>query len=834
MDEVVDSVTAKEQGKLVRFDVSALDALSAIEQRALLVFDNEFEILHHNFFTEKLFGLHQEQLLQTGLLQLVPEIREIDFEKLPKGFMQLPMVEFNSKINHPRRGKENVLWKLFSTKCEPAEIGIYLLVGLQTEKKLPQPLPEAQPRTKKEQNWFHISQEIMGYAKNKPTTPEESMDIARRYYESIIAVIPLNVWWVDRSGIIMGCNDAVAKAMGLPHRSDSLGLTYHDLARIAHWKEGAAEKFCRDDQEVFATGIAKNNVEEPPLPNPEGGFFYYLTQRVPLYDDEGNVVGVMGISIDISQRKKAEEALQLAKERAEVANQAKSEFLASMSHDLRTPLNAILGLSEILEGTQLNKEQKNYVQGISEAGTSLLRLIEDILNFSKFEAGKVKLNMECFNVKKLLNGVIELISHQIKQKDVKLVASFSQSAPAEVVGDPHCIRRVLINLLGNAVKFTDEGYILVGVEFVEQTDETVTLQFTVEDSGIGIPRDRLDYVFERFNRVDPSYKGKYKGTGLGLTIVRQLVEAMNGQISVNSQVGKGSTFWCTVPFKLPEDQKLISLRQFNQFETRLMVVSEDKAYCESLFKRLRRSDHVQVSGEECLNVLSDSTARSNAIGTILINDDIGQAKALEIAREIRSFPYYNNILLTFLVDADDDSTQENIHKEALGIYFTKPISANDLIHHIEAELQKWQAGQCKKLERVKAVKAKVLLVEDDKLSQTVASAMLEDIGCSVDIVGCGSEAMSKLNNHYDIILMDIGLPDDDGISLTKKIRGLEARSRFTPIVALTAHVTDTERRECLEGGMNGFLKKPIAKNELLLTIADILLSRPNTIDRVIE
>ena len=360
----------------------------------------------------------------------------------------------------------------------------------------------------------------------------------KNYYESILALMPGHVYWQDKNNVFLGCNDAQAKSAALKSRKEIVGKTNYDMI----WRDQAGELDCINNQ-VIKEGKAYV-VEEHA--NMALGPAIFLTEKVPLRNEKQQIIGTLGISFDITERKKQEEELRLAKEKAEVANQAKSNFLAMVSHELRTPLNVMLGLSQILKNQIDLPSQKNLLDTILHSGESLIAIINDILDFSKLEAGKLSINKAAFNLKKLIDEIMFGVHAQITHKDIFLTAHIDSKISQWLFADKFRLRQVLVNLLSNAVKFTPQGRITLDIKCLSMKENHADLKITVTDTGIGIPEDRLVDIFDRFTQINSDYSRPYTGMGLGLAISRQLVEVMGGEMGVVSEEKKGSVFWFTL------------------------------------------------------------------------------------------------------------------------------------------------------------------------------------------------------------------------------------------------------------------------------------------------
>lgn len=377
-----------------------------------------------------------------------------------------------------------------------------------------------------------------------------STDITSNKYnehtlENIISLLPGNIFWKSRDGKFLGCNNNVAKILKLQYPSDIIGKTNYDLFDAA-----------MADQATEADNVVMQNnreyvLEETGL-NDKGELTEYLTRKVPLLDKNNNVVGLLGVSLDISDRKKIEQELKRAKERAEVANKAKTEFILNMEHDLRTPSSGIYGLSKILADTASNKNLKEQLKLIASASGELLDILNDILRFHQIESGNLPILDKKFNPQHLIEKIIRLESAAAKEKNISLVCDCSRDIPVEVIGDEYRTHRILLNLISNAIKFTHRGGVSVLVKELKIIKpRTIILCFTIKDTGIGIPKEKSNMIYEKFSKLTLSNTGHYKGLGLGLHIVKQFVDELDGDIEVTSEVGKGSVFTCTLPFKLP-------------------------------------------------------------------------------------------------------------------------------------------------------------------------------------------------------------------------------------------------------------------------------------------
>ncbi len=376
------------------------------------------------------------------------------------------------------------------------------------------------------------------------------------YYEDIINCMPGNVYWLDVKGDAVGCNKNVLNMFGFSSINDFRGLTFDEMGQIGQWTEEATHKFKTDTLSVIYSGKPILNTEEPPIPHSNGHFIYFLTSRVPLFDRRGKVNGVVGISIDITERKLIEQALVAAKESAEIASNAKSEFISNMSHDIRTPLSGVIGVAELLKEMGSSNLDREYGQMIYLASRQLLELLNSVLDVVSVDQIKEDdIYLETINLKELLNQLFHLMEVSTKAKNIQLLFEIDPTIPEYVKTDKLKIKRILQNLLGNAIKFTQSGYVKLKVNSYLLDQQTANIKFTIIDTGIGIPKSQHEQIFERFYRASPSHEGKYTGHGVGLFIVKKFVNLLGGEIQIESEVNKGSTFSFTLNMNIGNERE---------------------------------------------------------------------------------------------------------------------------------------------------------------------------------------------------------------------------------------------------------------------------------------
>ena len=387
---------------------------------------------------------------------------------------------------------------------------------------------------------------------NKEKTIENIIESAVHYYEAIINCMPGNVYWLNSEGVAVGCNKNVLKMFGLKFPYEFNGLSFEEMGALGRWTAEATQSFKKDTFEVFKTGKAKLNVEEPPIPDADGNYIYFLTSRVPLFDSNGVVVAVVGISVDITERKNTEAQLIAITKKAEIANKSKSEFLQNMRHDFRTPFAGILGMANLLYEEEEISEKKAKLNDIIQASRALLDQLNEITDFITLEDGGLSVLEKQFDLHAVVKEVIDSLLPSAKEKQLEFMFSIDNNAPRYIIGDRVRTHRILTNLLANSIKFTKLGHVLLKVELAKKENNLSIIKFIVEDTGIGISDADRDIIFEKFSRLNPSYHGVYPGKGLGLRIVKQFLDELGGEIhQPKSKLNKGSTFIVLIPYKQP-------------------------------------------------------------------------------------------------------------------------------------------------------------------------------------------------------------------------------------------------------------------------------------------
>ncbi len=641
-----------------------------------------------------------------------------------------------------------------------------------------------------------------------------------RLLATIVEQLSEAIWTLDRAGNVTSWN-AGASAMFGYYPEEALGKPLAVSQAPAAEEEERMRRLLAGERFVYdVKAMTKNQV-----------LIDIQVAVAPLLNEANECVGTIGVARDVTQNKRNEEALREARATAESASQAKSSFLARMSHEIRTPMNGVLGMTELLLETELTSVQRRYAETVQSSGNNLLAIINNILDFSKIEAGKLELEHVDMDVRKVVEDIVDLLAGRANAKKLELACDLPSDLNTYVRGDPLRLGQVLINLTGNAIKFTSKGGVIIAVSSSGETETHTTLRFDVTDTGLGIAEDAQARIFEEFSQADDSTTREYGGSGLGLAISRQLVDMMGGSIHVESQADVGSTFWFTCKFEKhsghssTEDHNEL----FGALTGRHALVVESTAVSHGILHSLLTgwgmNTRVVTTSREAMGLLVQARTAGTPFDLAVIDLGLSSNDSIEFARAVRAEPAIAETRLVMLSPVGSLAYLNEAQRVGINTCLVKPIRHSDLYENLvklfadAAEAPEQHQNIPVDSADAAAPKAlyKLLLVEDNVINQTVAVTMLRKIkGFNVVIANNGREALETLSKGtFDLILMDCHMPGMDGFEATRTIRRQEAGTGVhLPIVALTANAMEMDRQACLEAGMDDHLSKPFSRIQL--------------------
>ncbi len=629
---------------------------------------------------------------------------------------------------------------------------------------------------------------------------------------------------MDTSGVIIDWNKEAERIFGWP-RVDAIGRSFAETVVPEKLRESYQQRL----EALQTSGEIPflNKQLEVPVVHRDGQEFLVETSISPVRI--GSSLRLYAFARDVSERNRLSKELADARDQAVEASRLKSEFLANMSHEIRTPLNAIIGMSDLILRRQLSDELRDYAVTIHDSGEVLLTIVNDILDYSKIEAGKLSLEMTDIDAVSLVEGTAELAAGRAREKGLSLSTFIAGDIPPVLRGDPGRIRQVLLNFITNSIKFTEAGEVIVRATLDGAENDNVVLRFSVTDTGIGIAEDVLFRMFEPFTQADGSVTRKYGGTGLGLSISKRLVEMMGGQIGAESDVGQGSRFWFSVPLERPPKRAQVSPSRLVFHDVRLLVVDGPpgaseiiEAYAASWGISCEKASN----GEEALHVLRREAAANAAYDLGIVDFELTYSDALALAQSARRYADLANTKLILVSSFDDREMVAEALKAGYAAYLTKPVRQSRLydciVSVLTRESEKEPAAEAPAQIRNEEQSPPpdpdklVLVVEDNAVNQKVALLQLAELGYVAHAVGNGFEALDALaRTDYALLFMDCQMPEMDGFETTRRIRTNEARTgRHVPIIAMTAHAMSEDRYKCLSAGMDDYVSKPVTRRKL--------------------
>lgn len=664
---------------------------------------------------------------------------------------------------------------------------------------------------------------------------EEQLAFERDLLRALLDNVPDRIYFKDTESRFLQCSMAMVKRLGLKEPAEAVGKTDFDF----HPAEQAREFFA-DEQKILLTGTPIINKIERQVAI-DGSDIWASVTKVPLRNRAGFITGIVGISRDITEIKRAERELQQARDAALESTRLKSQFLAAMSHEIRTPMNGVVGMIELLLDTELAPQQREFAETVHSSAYALLHIINDILDFSKIEAGKLTLETTDFDLREIVERSAELLAHRAQAKSLEVVSWMTPDVASQLRGDPVRIQQILVNLIGNAVKFTEHGEVVLRVLKESETDTHVAVKFSVEDSGIGIAAEAQSKIFQAFTQADGSTTRKYGGTGLGLSISRQLVELMGGKLELRSALGEGSTFWFTVTLEKQPGVVARVATGSRLAGARLLVVTEN-AHLRHAFASMVTYLGMSCAGvrstDEALHALRDAAASVTPFDGSILDIKLAGSDGLTLAQNIKAESDISGTKLILLTPLGQRLDAEIMRLAGLSGSLLKPVRLSRLeecllrvLTNDTSPISLPSPSETAFLHRSKVPPGetrplRILLVEDNSVNQRVALLQLKKLGYKPDTVLNGEQAVAAVQSHnYDLVLMDCHMPVMDGYTATHRIRDWEQQTNRPRlrILAMTADAGMGDAEHCFAAGMDDFISKPVHLPEL-----NAALERVNT------
>jgi PAS domain S-box-containing protein len=654
---------------------------------------------------------------------------------------------------------------------------------------------------------------------------EKDLENSEALYHSLVESLPLNVFRKDLAGRFTFGNTMFCEDLGKP-LDQVIGKTDLDF-----YPSEQAEKFRRDDQRVVQSRGVLEDVEQHL--KPDGGMLYVQVLKSPVFDSGGEVVGTQGMFWDVTARKLGEQALQQSREAAVQANRAKSEFLAMMSHEIRTPMNGILGMTELVLDTPLTPEQREHLVIVKGCADGLLTILNDILDFSKIEAGKLDLEAVGFSLRDSLGDALTALALRAEQKGLELACPVAADVPDRLVGDPVRLRQIVVNLVGNAIKFTERGEVVVSVSLAACGLAAIELHFAVRDTGIGIPADKQGLLFQAFSQTDSSTTRRYGGTGLGLAISARLVALMGGRIWLESEAGRGSTFHFTARFAVQEGPVAEPVAAEETVLRRLRVLAVDdnptnRRLLEEVLGKWQMAPTVVDSGPAALAALEKNRQDGEPYALVLIDACMPEMDGFTLAERIQQDAGAGAPPVVMLTSSGLAAPAGSGRSPQFAARLTKPIREAELKKALLLALGRRPVPAVPSRQEAPARRGeraglRILLAEDNPVNQKLALRLLEKAGHAVVVVVTGREALAAVEREpFDLVLMDVQMPEMDGLEATAALRRREGAARRLPIIAMTACALKEDRERCLAAGMDAYVAKPIHRDELFRAIDTLL------------
>jgi two-component system sensor histidine kinase/response regulator len=672
--------------------------------------------------------------------------------------------------------------------------------------------------------------------------------------KAVVNGSPIPLFVIDREHRVSYWNRALEAMTGIT-ASEMIGTNNHcqalykgdrptladlvldgDSVTIAEYYDGQFRRSNLVEDAYEATGFFPNL-------GVDGKWLCFTVAR--LYGIEGEIIGALETLQDITERKQAEEELHKAKEAADEASRLKSEFLANMSHEIRTPMNGVTGMAELLMDTELSREQGEYVHAIKSSADALMTVINDILDFSKIEAKKLDIESINFNLRDSMGDILQTLAQRAEEKGLELAYEVHSDVPDAVVGDPGRLRQIIVNLVGNAIKFTESGEVVISVSREVWEEDGARLHFTVNDTGIGIAKEKQNRIFEAFTQADASTTRRYGGTGLGLAISARLVDLMDGRIWVESEPDRGSVFHFTVCLGLQEGPPVrqIPEKQANLDGLRVLVVDDNttnRRILEETLKNWRMRPVSIDSGWTALEMMANAEQAGKPFQLLLVDVNMPLMDGFELVERIRQGPEKQGATIMMITSSGMRGDAARCREMGISAYLTKPVKQSSLLDAIMTILGTTEPEGAEAplvtqhTLREALPPLHVLIAEDNPVNRKIAVSMLEKRGHTVVAATNGKDALVSLEAQgerlFDLVIMDVQMPEMDGFEATARIREKEKGTGMRiPIIALTAHAMKGDREGCLNAGMDGYVSKPLKADELHAAMVEAMAGRPGTI-----
>jgi PAS domain S-box-containing protein len=763
----------------------------------IVMVDQEGRIVLFNSQAERLFGYAKEELLDQPIELLIPwRYREMQLQHRGKFF------------DLPQSRTTDAGLELYGVRKDGSEFPVE--VGLN---------PLEAP------GGIHVLASVVDITERK-AADDRLRHSEERFRAMIENVKDHAIFMLDPEGRVLTWNKGAERLRG--YKSEEIiGKHYSCLFPREDCETGKPEKLlqaARDEGQCEDEGWRLRK---------DGSKFWANVVIAAVRDKGGTLIGFSNVTGDLTRRRRIEEELTFAKEEADAANQAKSAFLANISHEIRTPMTGIIGMAGLLGDTELSPEQREYCEIIRRSSESLLTVINEVLDFSKVESGKLELEIIDFDLRSAVAEVTDLFAKQAADKRIEFITSIPDDVPTDLRGDPGRLRQIISNLVNNGLKYTAEGKVIVGVALLEETETHVNLRFTVSDTGIGIPKNKIEKLFTSFTQIDASISRRYGGTGLGLAICKNLVELMDGEIGVDSEPEKGSTFWFTLRLlKQPEHVRETLGAHANFSGLRMLIVdgnSASRAVIEHYLSSLGITNQSAEDGPAALELLRVASAKGEPYDLAIIEFMLPGMDGHELAQIIRNHSEFGALKLLLLTSVGKTGAEKLAKAAGVDGYLTVPVNRARLVECLAVLMGQAPKSDSSNIlstrpmltEHNSSPRLRVMVADDNHINQKVISSLLNKMGHRADVVADGKEALEAFKLvPYDVLLMDVQMPEIDGFEACRQIRALEeSKGRHTPIIAITAHARKEDREKCLAAGMDDYVSKPIKPRDLRAALA---------------